>query len=143
MRARRVTTLVVKELKKLVREPANLFMALLFPMILTVAFGSAFGGLGSGGTDATYTVGMVDLDASVARTGQIPSRKASRTRISWSSQSTKTTRPPTPTCCRARSIPSSSSPRTSGTASTPSWRTPRTLASGSTRPLGSPSTRAP
>jgi len=65
MRARRVTTLVVKELKKLVREPANLFMALLFPMILTVAFGAAFGGLGSGGTDATYTVGLVDLDASV------------------------------------------------------------------------------
>ncbi len=65
MRARRVTTLVVKELKKLVREPSNLFMALLFPMILTVAFGSAFGGLGSGGTDATYTVGLVDLDASV------------------------------------------------------------------------------
>ncbi len=67
MRARRVTTLVVKELKKLVREPANLFMALLFPMILTVAFGSAFGGLGSGGTDATYTVGLVDLDASFSQ----------------------------------------------------------------------------
>ena len=67
MRARRVTTLVVKELKKLVREPANLFMALLFPMILTVAFGSAFGGLGSGGTDATYTVGLVDLDKSVSQ----------------------------------------------------------------------------
>ncbi|MCW4037047.1 MAG: hypothetical protein NWE75_07625, partial [Candidatus Bathyarchaeota archaeon] len=67
MRARRVTTLVVKELKKLVREPANLFMALLFPMILTVAFGSAFGGLGSGGADATYTVGLVDLDASVSQ----------------------------------------------------------------------------
>jgi len=58
---------VVKELKKLVREPANLFMALLFPMILTVAFGAAFGGLGSGGTDSTYTVGLVDLDASVSQ----------------------------------------------------------------------------
>jgi len=67
MRARRVTTLVVKELKKLVREPATLLMALLFPMILTVAFGAAFGGLGSGGTDATYTVGLVDLDASVSQ----------------------------------------------------------------------------
>lgn len=67
MRAKRVTTLVVKELKKLVREPANLFMALLFPMILTVAFGAAFGGIGSGGADATYTVGLVDLDASASQ----------------------------------------------------------------------------
>ena len=67
MRTQIVTVLVVKELKKLVREPANLFMALLFPMILTVAFGAAFGGLGSGGTDSTYTVGLVDLDASVSQ----------------------------------------------------------------------------
>jgi len=67
MRTQIVTALVAKELKKLVREPANLFMALLFPMILTVAFGAAFGGLGSGGTDSTYTVGLVDLDASVSQ----------------------------------------------------------------------------
>jgi ABC-2 type transport system permease protein len=67
MKAQRVRTLVAKELKKLVREPANLFMALLFPVILTVAFGAAFGGLGSGGTDATYTVGLVDFDASASR----------------------------------------------------------------------------
>jgi ABC-type multidrug transport system permease subunit len=64
MRAQRVSALVAKELKRLVREPANLFMAILFPMILTVAFGAAFGGLGSGGGDATYTVGFVDLGAS-------------------------------------------------------------------------------
>ena len=67
MRTQIVTALVVKELKKLVREPAYLFMALLFPMILTVAFGAAFGGLGSGGTDSTYTVGLVDLDASASQ----------------------------------------------------------------------------
>jgi ABC-type multidrug transport system permease subunit len=64
MRAQRVKALVAKELKRVVREPANLFMALLFPMILTVAFGAAFGGLGSGGVDMTYTVGLVDLDVS-------------------------------------------------------------------------------
>ena len=64
MRAQRVTALVTKELKKLVREPANLFMALIFPIVMTVAFGAAFGGLGSGNMDATYTVGIVDLDAS-------------------------------------------------------------------------------
>ena len=63
MKMQRVSALVVKELKRLVREPANLFMAILFPMILTGAFGAAFGGLGSGSGDATYTVGFVDLDA--------------------------------------------------------------------------------
>ena len=63
MRAQRVTALVMKELKRLVREPANLFMALIFPMILTVAFGAAFGGLGSGGSDTTSTIGFVALDA--------------------------------------------------------------------------------
>jgi ABC-type multidrug transport system permease subunit len=64
MRAQRVTALVTKELKKLVREPANLFMALIFPIVMTVAFGAAFGGLGSGNMDATYTIGIVDLDTS-------------------------------------------------------------------------------
>ena len=65
MKLQRVGSLVVKDLKRVVREPANLFMAILFPMILTVAFGAAFGGIGSGGGDFSYTVGLVDLDASV------------------------------------------------------------------------------
>jgi hypothetical protein len=64
MKVQRVSALVTKELKKLVREPANLFMAIIFPIFMTVAFGAAFGGLGSGNMDATYTVGIVDLDTS-------------------------------------------------------------------------------
>jgi ABC-type multidrug transport system permease subunit len=64
MRAQRLTALVTKELKKLVREPANLFMTIIFPIVMTVAFGAAFGSLNSGSTDATYTVGIVDLDTS-------------------------------------------------------------------------------
>ncbi len=39
-------------------------MVLFFPLVLTAAFGAAFGGIGSGGGDMTYTVGLVDLDAS-------------------------------------------------------------------------------
>jgi ABC-type multidrug transport system permease subunit len=74
MRVQRVSALVVKELKRLIREPANLFMAILFPMILTGAFGAAFGDLGSGSGDATYTVGFVDLGAS-AGTGWAESFK--------------------------------------------------------------------
>jgi ABC-2 type transport system permease protein len=60
MKAQRVGALVAKELKRVIREPATLFMALLFPLVLT----AAFGGIGSGGGDTTYTVGLVDLDAS-------------------------------------------------------------------------------
>jgi ABC-type multidrug transport system permease subunit len=64
MKLQRVGSLIVKDLKRVVREPANLFMAILFPLILTVAFGVAFGGIGSGSGDISYTVGLVDLDAS-------------------------------------------------------------------------------
>jgi len=42
----RVLALVKMELLKLIREPANLFMNLLFPAILTLVFGLAFGSLG-------------------------------------------------------------------------------------------------
>jgi len=63
MKLQRLKSLVAKDLKRVVREPANLFMAIIFPMILTVAFGAAFGGIGSGGGDISYTVGLVDLDA--------------------------------------------------------------------------------
>jgi len=64
MRAQRVRALALKEFKRVVREPANLFMAILFPMILTAAFGAAFGGLGTGSGDTSYGVGFVDLDES-------------------------------------------------------------------------------
>ena len=42
----RVLALVKMELLKLIREPANLFMNLLFPAILTIVFGLTFGELG-------------------------------------------------------------------------------------------------
>jgi ABC-2 type transport system permease protein len=64
VRAQRVRALVTKELKRMIREPANLFMALLFPLILTLAFGAAFGVIGTGGQDTQYDVGMVNLDGS-------------------------------------------------------------------------------
>ena len=64
MRAQRVRALALKEFKRVVREPANLFMAILFPMILTAAFGAAFGSLGTGSGDTSYAVGFVDLDES-------------------------------------------------------------------------------
>lgn len=44
----RVLALVKMELLKLIREPAILFLNLLFPAILTLVFGLAFGGIGGG-----------------------------------------------------------------------------------------------
>ncbi len=62
MDRRRVVALVRRDLKHTVREPASLFIILLFPVVLTVIFGVTFGGIG-GGTATTYQVGIVDLNA--------------------------------------------------------------------------------
>jgi len=43
MNLQRLAALVKMELKKLIRQPANLFLSLLFPAILTLTFGFAFG----------------------------------------------------------------------------------------------------
>jgi ABC-type multidrug transport system permease subunit len=64
MNLQRVKALTRKELLRVVREPANLFLVLVFPLVLTLAFGVAFGAIGSGG-DIQYTVGVVDNDASL------------------------------------------------------------------------------
>ncbi|MHA1983867.1 MAG: ABC transporter permease [Candidatus Hodarchaeales archaeon] len=63
MKIQRIISLVEKDLKMKIRQPAALFMVFLFPLVLTGAFGLAFGSLG-GSTDISYTVGVVDLDES-------------------------------------------------------------------------------
>lgn len=63
MNRQRVLALVRRDLKHAVREPASLFIILLFPVMLTIVFGVTFGGIG--GTPAsTYQVGIVDMNAS-------------------------------------------------------------------------------
>lgn len=66
MNRQRVFSLVKKDLKKLVREPATLFMLLLFPVVLTLLFGVSFGAIG-GTQSPTYQVGIINLD-----TGEFP-----------------------------------------------------------------------
>lgn len=61
MKLQRVASLVKKELKKTIREPAVLFMLFLFPVIFVFAFGASFGGVGSSQT-VTYHIGVVNLD---------------------------------------------------------------------------------
>jgi ABC-type Na+ efflux pump permease subunit len=62
MKSRRVAALAKKEWKKTVRDPAVLFMIILFPVLFVLAFGSAFGG-GGGTTSPTYSVAVVDLSS--------------------------------------------------------------------------------
>jgi len=56
----RTLALVGKELKRLTREPANLFMAIIFPLVLTAAFGFSFGAIG--GSESKYNIAFVDHD---------------------------------------------------------------------------------
>jgi len=58
----RVFSLARKDLKKMIREPATLFLIILFPIILTLAFGAAFGAIG-GSQQTTYQVGAVNMDS--------------------------------------------------------------------------------
>jgi ABC-2 type transport system permease protein len=53
---------VKKDLKKTHREPAVLFLLIVFPIVLTFVFGLAFGGIG-GGTTTSFDVGVLNLDA--------------------------------------------------------------------------------
>ncbi|MGA1974783.1 MAG: ABC transporter permease [Conexivisphaerales archaeon] len=62
MNSRRISTLVKVNIKRIVREPAALFMVILFPIMLTTFFGMAYGGVG--GTQTTYQVGVVNLGSS-------------------------------------------------------------------------------
>jgi len=62
LRFSRVLALAKKDWKKMVREPAFIFMIILFPLVLTVAFGTSFGAVG-GPQSPTYNIAVVDLGA--------------------------------------------------------------------------------
>jgi ABC-2 type transport system permease protein len=62
MNFHRALALSKKEWKRMLREPAFLFMIILFPMVLTIAFGTSFGAVG-GSQSTTYTLAVVDLGA--------------------------------------------------------------------------------
>jgi len=52
--------LAKKDWKRIFREPAFLFMIILFPVMLTLAFGTSFGAVG-GSQTTSFTLGMVAL----------------------------------------------------------------------------------
>jgi ABC-type Na+ efflux pump permease subunit len=63
MNIQRITALIKKDTKMKTRQPAVLFLLFLFPLVLTGAFGFAFGSFG-GSSETVYTVGIVDNDES-------------------------------------------------------------------------------
>lgn len=62
MNTQRIFALIKKDLKRTVREPALLFLLLLFPLMVTIAFGAAFGGIGTGG-QTSFDIGVVNMDS--------------------------------------------------------------------------------
>jgi ABC-2 type transport system permease protein len=62
MNSQRVFALVKKHLKGTIREPATLFMIILFPVMITLAFGTSFGAIG-GSQSTTYQIGIVNEDS--------------------------------------------------------------------------------
>lgn len=60
MNAHRIFALAKKDWKRTVREPAVLFMIILFPVMLTGAFGASFGA-SAGSAQTTYSVAVVNL----------------------------------------------------------------------------------
>jgi ABC-2 type transport system permease protein len=58
MKLQRILALVGKDLKKMIRDPAILFLILLFPVVLTLAFGFSFGAIG-GNQTTSYQIGLV------------------------------------------------------------------------------------
>ena len=62
MNLQRIRALTVKDLLRVLREPANLFMIILLPLALTLVFGIAFGGIGE--SEVKYDLALVDQDSS-------------------------------------------------------------------------------
>jgi len=60
MKRQKIFAFVDMEIKKIYREPAMLFIMILFPIALTLVFGIAFGAIGGG--PSTYDIGIVNLD---------------------------------------------------------------------------------
>ena len=61
MKFQRIFALFKMDIKKTIREPAVLFIVILFPLILTAAFGLAFGSLGS--SESSYSIAIVNLES--------------------------------------------------------------------------------
>jgi ABC-2 type transport system permease protein len=62
MNRQRITALFKKELIHILKDPAYLFLVIIFPIVITAAFGISFGQFGTN-SDSAYTIGVINLDA--------------------------------------------------------------------------------
>ena len=69
MKLGRALALAKKDWKRIFREPAFLFIIILFPVMLTLAFGTSFGAVG-GSQPTTFSVGMVAQGGNSTSTSQ-------------------------------------------------------------------------
>ena len=69
MKVGRTLALAKKDWKRILREPAFLFMIILFPVVLTLAFGTSFGAVG-GSQPTTFGIGVVTLGVNTSSTSQ-------------------------------------------------------------------------
>jgi ABC-2 type transport system permease protein len=60
MKFQRFFALFIMDIKKTIRQPEALFLIILFPLILTAAFGLAFGSLGT--SESTYDIAIINSD---------------------------------------------------------------------------------
>jgi ABC-2 type transport system permease protein len=61
MNTNRLLALMKKDMKSVFRNPATLFLVIIFPLILTLAFGFAFGAMGIG-IESTYDIAVINKD---------------------------------------------------------------------------------
>ncbi len=70
MKVSRTLALAKKEWKRIFREPAFLFIIILFPVMLTVAFGTSFGAVG-GSQSQSFSVAVVALGGNTSSSAQL------------------------------------------------------------------------
>jgi ABC-2 type transport system permease protein len=71
MKAGRVVALAKKDWRRIFREPAFLFIIILFPVMLTVAFGTSFGAVG-GSQTTQFKIGVVMAGGNSTLSAQFP-----------------------------------------------------------------------
>ncbi len=57
----RINAIIRKELARMLKEPAYLFLIVIFPLVLTIAFGFSFGGFFT--SEEVYTVAVINNDS--------------------------------------------------------------------------------
>jgi len=61
MKIQRIKAIILKEFSRMLKDPAMLFMVIIFPIVLTLAFGFSFGQIGSNG-ESVYDVTVINGD---------------------------------------------------------------------------------